>query len=499
MRQTQDAAIGTAGALEDLAKTTTSAAFDELNIIDQPQNTGGGGSGGGAGAGASGNAWNTESNGIVDGVRAWAEEMKEKLAPQLKYVDDVFKRLDDFFKNSRWGSFTGFLQSAFSFIGELAANIAILGLGDLATMFLGLVEFFSGLSEWNTVDMINGLKDFTLGTISLPWDILFALVDGIGKLFGQDWGISDWFQGVKDSILKLNLGQWAADAKEQTLKFFGETWSQLKTGWGEVFSYLKEHFTKFGEFFTKTIPETASWAWQQTQQAWKSVGEWFNTNVITPVSNFFKGLWTNVSGFFSGLWSDIKNIWSNVSSWFSNNVTNPIKNAFSSAWEGIKSIWSNVSSWFTNNVINPIKNTFSNLNLQLKLPHFSWSTQPAPDWIGNILKALNLPASIPKLNVEWYASGGFPTPGQLFVANEPGNPEMIGSIGGRTAVANNEQITEAIAAAVYNAVVSAQAQQADRPIQINETINLDGRAVYRNQRQVERAQGYRMTTSTIPV
>lgn len=98
-----------------------------------------------------------------------------------------------------------------------------------------------------------------------------------------------------------------------------------------------------------------------------------------------------------------------------------------------------------------------------------------------------------------FASGGFPTPGQLFVANEPGNPEMIGSIGGRTAVANNEQITEAIAAAVYNAVVSAQAQQADRPIQINETINLDGRAVYRNQRQVEQAQGYRMTTSTIPV
>ena len=101
--------------------------------------------------------------------------------------------------------------------------------------------------------------------------------------------------------------------------------------------------------------------------------------------------------------------------------------------------------------------------------------------------------------VPQYEFGGFPTPGQLFVANEPGNPEMIGSIGGRTAVANNEQITEAIAVAVYNAVVSAQAQQADRPIQINETINLDGRAVYRNQRQVERAQGYRMTTSTIPV
>lgn len=106
---------------------------------------------------------------------------------------------------------------------------------------------------------------------------------------------------------------------------------------------------------------------------------------------------------------------------------------------------------------------------------------------------------VKQFSLDTFSFGGFPTPGQLFVANEPGNPEMIGSIGGRTAVANNEQITEAIAAAVYNAVVSAQAQQADRPIQINETINLDGRAVYRNQRQVEQAQGYRMTTSTIPV
>ncbi len=499
LQQTQDAAVGTAGALEDLAKATTSAGFDELNIIDQQQNSGGGGSGGGAGAGSNSGAWNAESNGIIDGVRAWADEMKKKLAPQLKYVDGVFKRLDDFFKNSRWGSFGGFLSEAASFIGELQLGNLTLIFGDLSTMFLGLVEFFSGLSEWDIVDMINGLKDFTLGTVSLPWDILFSSIDAIGKLFGQDWGISDWFQGVKDSILKLNLGQWAADAKEQTLKFFGETWSQLETGWGEVFSYLKEHFTKFGEFFTKTLPETVSWAWQQTQQAWSSAGEWFNNNVITPVSDFFRGLWTNVSGFFSGLWSDIKNVWSNVSTWFSNNVTNPIKDAFSSAWNGIKNVWTNVSTWFTNNVINPIKNAFSNINLQIKLPHFSWSTQPAPDWIGNILKALNLPTSIPKLNVEWYASGGFPTPGQLFVANEPGNPEMIGSIGGRTAVANNDQITVAIATAVYNAMVSAQAQQADRPIQINETINLDGRAVYRNQRQVEQAQGYRMTTSTIPV
>ena len=144
LQQTQDAAIGTAGALEDLAKTTTSAGFDELNIIDQQPNTGGGGSGGGAGAGASGGAWNTESNGIVDGIRRWADEIKRKLAPQLKYVDDVFKRLDDFFKNSRWGSFGGFLSEAASFIGELQLGNLTLILAICQPCFWGWLNFFQG-------------------------------------------------------------------------------------------------------------------------------------------------------------------------------------------------------------------------------------------------------------------------------------------------------------------------------------------------------------------
>ena len=53
-----------------------------------------------------------------------------------------------------------------------------------------------------------------------------------------------------------------------------------------------------------------------------------------------------------------------------------------------------------------------------------------------------------------YANGGFVNQGQLFLAREQG-PELVGQIGSRTAVANNDQITEAISAAVYNAIVSA--------------------------------------------
>lgn len=54
------------------------------------------------------------------------------------------------------------------------------------------------------------------------------------------------------------------------------------------------------------------------------------------------------------------------------------------------------------------------------------------------------------------ASGGFPAQGQLFVAREAG-PEMVGTMGGRTAVANNDQIVAGIAAGVASANASQNA------------------------------------------
>lgn len=53
--------------------------------------------------------------------------------------------------------------------------------------------------------------------------------------------------------------------------------------------------------------------------------------------------------------------------------------------------------------------------------------------------------------VNTYASGGFVDEGQLFIAREAG-AEMVGGIGRRTAVANNDQITDGIAQAVFDAL-----------------------------------------------
>lgn len=59
--------------------------------------------------------------------------------------------------------------------------------------------------------------------------------------------------------------------------------------------------------------------------------------------------------------------------------------------------------------------------------------------------------------VPGFASGGYPDEGQLFIARERG-AEMVGSIGGKTAVANNDQIVEAIRQGVYDAEMAARAQ-----------------------------------------
>lgn len=69
--------------------------------------------------------------------------------------------------------------------------------------------------------------------------------------------------------------------------------------------------------------------------------------------------------------------------------------------------------------------------------------------IGSLFGGSGVSVSVPG-----YATGGFPTTGQVFVAREAG-AEMVGSIGNRTAVANNDQIVAGIA----NGVAEANGEQ----------------------------------------
>ena len=69
------------------------------------------------------------------------------------------------------------------------------------------------------------------------------------------------------------------------------------------------------------------------------------------------------------------------------------------------------------------------------------------------------------MNTSSMASGGFPSMGQMFIAREAG-PELVGTIGGRSAVMNNNQIVESVSSGVYRAVAAAMGRGADTAVQV---------------------------------
>lgn len=76
----------------------------------------------------------------------------------------------------------------------------------------------------------------------------------------------------------------------------------------------------------------------------------------------------------------------------------------------------------------------------------------APDWVPNIggkKFGFNI-STISEVKIPRLATGGFPTTGQMFIAREAG-PEMVGTIGNRSAVVNNEQIIAGISEGVSDA------------------------------------------------
>lgn len=90
----------------------------------------------------------------------------------------------------------------------------------------------------------------------------------------------------------------------------------------------------------------------------------------------------------------------------------------------------------------------------IKLPSISvsWDTASA---VGQALSKLGMPG-VPNFHVNWnqYAKGGFPDEGELYIARENGS-EMIGRMGNKNVVANNQQIIDGIT----RGVASANSQQ----------------------------------------
>ena len=101
-----------------------------------------------------------------------------------------------------------------------------------------------------------------------------------------------------------------------------------------------------------------------------------------------------------------------------------------------------------------------------------------------------MPQTNTQEKVPTFANGGYPNKG-VFMMNEGSSAEMLGTINGRTAVANNDQIAGALAnalAPLLGTVVTAVENVAasDRPI----VLYADSREIARASQKGSRKLGY---------
>ena len=154
---------------------------------------------------------------------------------------------------------------------------------------------------------------------------------------------------------------------------------------------------------------------------------------------------------------DISAWWSETASGLGETLRN-IGQAFVDAGTWIAETWNSMWTDMGNTLVSAINGIISAVETGLnwvikKLNSFSFTV---PDWIP-VIGGNSFGFDIPEITlgrVDYFASGGFPDYGEMFIAREDG-PELVGRIGNRTAVANNDQIVEGIASAndgVINAI-----------------------------------------------
>lgn len=131
--------------------------------------------------------------------------------------------------------------------------------------------------------------------------------------------------------------------------------------------------------------------------------------------------------------------------------------------EGFRNFMTGFFKFIANAFIGFVNLLIEGINLLMKAVLFP---------LNLIIKGLNLipGVNIPELSlaiptIPTLASGGFPSMGQMFIAREAG-PELVGTIGGRNAVVNNNQIVESVSAGVYKAVKSALKGGSESIIQV---------------------------------
>lgn len=358
-------------------------------------------------------------------------------------------------------------------------------------------EWAQGFKDWwgDTFGPAFELMALDMATGNYKFKIPFTDIE-LPSLNEAKKGLSSWLSGVnkywskkKDSVLEIG-----AKIKNKA----SELWSGFKKDW-------KNGKEKVAEFKTK-ISSKAKDLWEKFKTSW---GNSRVASFLLKIGSKAKDLWdkfkaswgeTKTVKFFLKIGSKVSDLWEKFkTSWGEKKTVSFLtKRAtkISELWKDFKNSWGEKKSVTIG--IGFAKNSLSNL----------WSS--VTGFFGGKSVSVNTKAKKKADGgvfsggswrpVKKYAVGGLPNMGQMFVAREAG-PELVGTLGGHTAVMNNDQIVSSVSAGVAQAVKEViqplvkTSVGNNRPIQIS----LDGKVIFDSTRQSAQEYFNRTGMSPFPV
>lgn len=301
--------------------------------------------------------------------------------------------------------------------GPIGAGIgALIGLavGFVTNGILGIIELLKGEADTLTkvLSLMFASSASTLVPIIGPFLALAAWVE-IGITLIKEF--SDEIAALWQKFTETPFGSWIDENIVQPFSGAFSWIGELFESFGQTASDIFYNVGVIADGCWQILEKGASLAWEGIKEAFAPLAEFFG--------NIFSEAWAKVVAVFSPLGPIFEEIKDGILSAFKlivNGLIKGLNQVISIPFEGI------------NNALTNLKNKEI------------FGMKPFEG-----LKTINVP-EIPLL-----ASGGFPSMGQMFIARESG-PELVGRIGNKNAVANNDQIITGIASAVYNAMMAAR-------------------------------------------
>ena len=407
------------------------AGFDQINLISSQSGGGSGGSGGVSGGDLGIDLPSYDFLG--DAIQTRVEEIMKVIQPK---VDWIVKNIDwiwEVVKNIGaalllWKFSTSFLNTL-----QTIKNV----FGDWKDLLsLGSVVLGVGLMIDNISNIRNGEYDF----VSLK-GMLNSVLDGILLGLGFVKYLGGWSIpiGVALSIIITEI----ATNWENLAGMLDANWSMLgDLIKGDIEGLIEDAYSYVLNLITMDglIGKLFRWLMDTIDGdgSWDEFVKDFEFHGRDIMRSLFTGITEETNTKVKDLPVSFKKIGDKFDDTYDINSPSKVfetkgENLIQGLWNGIRNIWNNLTSWWSK---------LSLPKLNIKLPHFNFTTTKKTIFGQSI--------NWPKLSVDWYAQGGFPDMGQLFIANENG-PEMVGTMNGRSAVANNDQIVEGVASGVSRA------------------------------------------------